>query len=79
MTIQHDDLFAMAWQELYQEHPTHPERRQPPEPELIPPTPGKDNATTHPNPPSADLIYEPKSISNYPGHQADELTLDTAD
>ena len=32
VSIQHDDLFAIAWQELYQERPTHPENSQPPKP-----------------------------------------------
>ena len=79
VAIQHDDLFAMAWQVLYQEHPTHPESGQPPEPELIPSLTEKDNTNTHPSPSSPDLTHEPESISNYPGNQADETTLDIAD
>ena len=69
----------MAWQELYQEHPTHPESRQPPEPELIQSIPEKDNFPTHPCPSNPDLLHEPESISNYPGNKADETTLDIAD
>ena len=79
VAIQHDDLFAMTWQELYQAHPTHPESRQPPNPELTPSIPEKDNFPTHPSPSSPDLLHEPESISNYPGNQADETTLDIAD
>ena len=68
----------MAWQELYQERPTHPESKQPPEPELIPLTPETDSATTHPSASNPDLKHEPESISNYPGHQTDDPTLDIA-
>ena len=79
VAIQHDDLFAIAWQELNQERPTHSEITQPPEPELIPSTPETDNATTHPSPSSPDLIHEPDGISTYPGNQADNPTLDIPD
>ena len=79
VAIQHDDLFARAWQELYQEHPTHPEGRQPPEPELIQLIPEKDNITTHPSPSSPDLSHEPEDIVNHPEAEADDSTLDIAD
>ena len=46
--IQHDDLFAMAWQELHQEHPTHTANSQPPEPEVIPQAQEPDNDPTYP-------------------------------
>ena len=52
VAIQHDDLYALVWQELYQKDPTHPENSQSPEPKLIPPTPETDDETTHPKPSS---------------------------
>ena len=76
VAIQHDDLFAMAWQELYQDRPTHPENSQSPKPEVIPSTPETDNATTHTN---HDLIHEPENIDNYPGNHVDDPTLDVSD
>ena len=79
VTIKHDDLSARAGQELYQERPTQPEKIQPPEPELIPSTPETDKATTHPSPSSPDLIHEPESISNYPGNQALDPTINITD
>ena len=78
VVIQHDDLYALAWKELYQGHPTHHENSQSPEPELIPPT-SETDATTHPNTLSPDPVHEPEDISNHPDTQADDPTLDFAD
>ena len=78
VVIQHDDLYALAWQELYQEDPTHPGKRQPPEPQLIRPISETADETTHPNLSSPDPTHEPEDISNHPGTQADDPTLDIA-
>ena len=72
--IQHDDLHALAWQELYQKDLTHLGNSPSPEPKLIPPNPETANETTHPDP-----MPEPENISNHPEYQADDLTLDIAD
>ena len=69
----------MAWQELYQECPTHSENNQSPEPELIQPSPETDDVLSHLNPSSADPMHEPENINNHPANQADEPTLDIAD
>ena len=79
VVIQHDDLYASAWQELYQENPTHPGNSQSPEPKLIPPTPETADEITHPNPLSPDQMHEPEDISNHSEAQADDPTLDIAD
>ena len=71
--IQHDDLYALAWQELYQKDPTHLGNSPSPEPNLIPPNPETADETIHPDP-----MPEPENISNHPEDQADDLTLDIA-
>ena len=50
VTIQHGDLFAMAWEELYKECPNQPENKQLPEPEVIQPTPETINDPITPTP-----------------------------
>ena len=77
--IQHDDLFAMAWQELYQEPPTHPENSQSPEPEVIPQAPETNDALTYPSPSNPDPMHGRESNSNHPGSQTDDPVLDTED
>ena len=77
--IQHDDLFAMAWQELHQEHPTHPANSQPPEPEVIPQAQEPDNDPTYPSPSNPDPEHGPGSSNNHPGTQTDDPDLDTED
>ena len=72
--IQHDDLYALSWQEFYQKDPTHLGNSPSPEPKLIPPNPETADETTHP-----DLMPEPEDISNHPETQADDLTLDMTD
>ena len=72
--IQHDDLYALAWQELYQKDPTHLGNSPSPEPKLTPPNTETADETTHPDP-----LPEPENISNHPEAQADDLTLDIAD
>ena len=79
VTIQHDDLFARAWEELYNECPPQPENKQSPEPEIILPTPVTDNAPTHPEPPSPNLAYEPEPTPTYPSDQAQDPTVDLDD
>ena len=69
----------MPWQELYQEHPAHLENSQSPEPELIQLTPEIDNVLSYPNPSSPDPMHELGNISNHPGNQADDPTLDIVD
>ena len=77
--IQHDDLFAMAWQELYQEPPTHSGNSQSPEPEVIPQAPETNDALTYPSPLNPDPMHGPESTSNYPGSPTDDPVLDTED
>ena len=77
--IQHDDLFAMAWQELYQEPPTHPENNQSPETEVIPQASETNDALTYPSPLNPDPMHGPESNSNRPGSQANDPGLDTED
>ena len=72
--IQHDDLYALAWQEHYQKGPTHLGNSPSPEPKLIPPNTETADETTHPDP-----MPEPESISNHLEAQADDLALDIAD
>ena len=79
VTIQHDDLFAMAWEELYNECPPQPENKQSPEPEITLPTPVTDNAPTHPEPPSPNLAYEPEPTPTYPSDQTQDPTVDLDD
>ena len=74
VATQHDDLYALAWLELYQKDPTHLGNSPSPEPKLIPPNTETANETTHPDP-----ISEPGNISNHLEAQADDLTLDIAD
>ena len=77
--IQHDDLFAMAWQELYQEPPTHPGNSQSPEPEVIPQAPETNDALMYPSSLNPDPMHGPESNSNHPGSQTDDPVLDTED
>ena len=79
MPIQHDDLFAMAWQELHQEYPTHPTNSQPPEPEVIPQAQEPDHDPTYPSPSNPDPEHAPGSSNNHPGTQTDDPDLDTED
>ena len=72
--IQHDNLYALAWQELYQKDPTHLGNTPSPDPKLIPPNTETADETTHPDP-----MPEPENIINHPEAQADDLTLDIAD
>ena len=79
VAIQHDDLFAMAWKELYKECPNQPENKQLPEPEVIQPTPETINDPTHPGPPSPNLVYDPEIIPNHPSDQTQNPLIDIVD
>ena len=79
VAIQLDDLFAMAWEELYSEYPNPHENRQPTEPEIIQPTTEADDANTHPSPPMPNLVYEPENILNHPIDQAQDPIIDIDD
>ena len=79
VAIQHDNLFAMAWEELYKECPNQPENKQLPEPEVIQPTPETINEPTHPGPPSPNLVYDPEIIPNHPSDQTQDPLIDIDD
>ena len=79
VAIQHDDLFAMAWEELYKECPNQPENKQLPEPEVIQPTPETINDPTHPGPPNPNLVYDPEIIPNHPSDQTQDPLIDIDD
>ena len=79
VAIQHDDLFAMAWEELYNEYPNQPENKQPTEPEIKQPAPEADDAPTHPSPPIPNLAHEPENILNHPSDQTQDPIINIDD